>query len=272
MSQPASPSARIAGLALVACLAAAAELGPPQEVAFTARHDGSRQAYLELLPQPFDAKARHAVLIALHGHGSDRKQFATDGRAECRAARDAAAARGMIFVAPDYRAPTSWMGPAAEADLVQLIGELKRRHQVGRVVLMGASMGGTSALIFTALHPDLVDGTVALNATANLVEYRGFPDAIAASYGGTREANPKEYRRRSPELAPQAFVRPLACTVGGTDTVVPPDSVRRLAQRLRRDRREVLLIDRPAGGHDTTYEDSAQALAFVLDRVLKGTP
>lgn len=254
---------------LATCLAAA-ELGPPEERSFTARLDGSEQRYLELLPRPFDAKAVHHVLIALHGHGSDRRQFASDKRGECQGARDAAAAHGMIFISPDYRAPTSWMGPAAEADLVQLIAELRQRHRVGKVVVMGGSMGGTSALIFASLHPELVAGVVALNGTANLVEYRNFAEAIAASYGGSREARPEEYRRRSAELHAEAFTMPLACTVGGQDTVVPPDSVRRLAAELTRRRREVLLLDRPQGGHATDLADTRTAMDFVLDRALAG--
>lgn len=255
------------------CLVGAAELGPPQDLAFTARCDGSQQRYIEMLPQPFDAQSVHHVLIALHGHGSDRQQFATDKRGECQAARDAAAGRGMIYISPDYRAKTSWMGPAAEADLAQLIAELRTRHKVGKVVLMGGSMGGTSALIFTSLHPDLVAGVVSLNGTANLIEYRNFSEAIAASYGGTREAKPEEYRKRSAELNPQAFTMPIAFTVGGKDATVPPDSVRRLAAVLQSRHRQVLLIDRPAGGHATTYADTMQAMTFVLDRVLpQGKP
>jgi len=261
------------GLLCAVCCAGAAEFTPPEERTFTAQLDGSEQRYLELLPQGFDAKAVHHVLIALHGHGSDRHQFATDPRGECKGARDAAAARGMIYISPDYRAKTSWMGPAAEADLVQLIAELRTRHKVGKVVIMGGSMGGTSALIFTSLHPDLIAGVVSLNGTANMVEYRNFSDAIAASYGGTREAKPKEYRKRSAELNPKAFTMPIAFTVSGNDTAVPPDSVRRLATVLTKSNKHVLILDRPDAGHATSYAETMQAMEFVLDRVLgKGKP
>lgn len=253
---------------LAACIVAAAELGPPQEISFTATFDGSKQLYLELLPQPFNPKVEHHVLIGLHGHSYDRRQFATEPRGECKAPRDLAAARNLIFVSPDYRAPTSWMGPAAEADLVQIINDLRKRHKVGKIILMGGSMGGTSAMIFTSLHPDLIAGTVCLNATANLVEFRNFEAAIATSYGGTREAKPEEYRKRSPELNPKSLTKPIAFTVGGKDTAVPPDSVRRLAAVLPKSNPAVLLIDRPTVGHSTSYDDTAQAVTFVLDRAL----
>ena len=94
-----------------------------KEMTFKARQDGTDQKYLLRLPAGFDADKPHDLMIALHGHGSDRHQYASDPRDECRAARDVAAKHGMIFVSPDYRG-NSWMGPAAEADVAQLIGEL----------------------------------------------------------------------------------------------------------------------------------------------------
>ena len=95
------------------------------DVSFAAACDGREQRYVLMPPTMFNRKKPHDLLIALHGHGSDRWQFIRDPRNECRATRDAAAAHGMIYVSPDYRAKTSWMGPKAEADLVQIIGELK---------------------------------------------------------------------------------------------------------------------------------------------------
>ena len=172
----------------------------PLDMAFTSKLDQTEQRYVVVLPEKFDPTARQSVLIALHGHGSDRWQFVKDGRDECRAARDAAVAERMIFVSPDYRARTSWMGPAAEADLLQILDELCAKYRVARVVLTGGSMGGTGALTFAALHPQRIDGVVSMNGTANLVEYDQFQEAIAASFGGSKQDKPDEYRKRSAEL------------------------------------------------------------------------
>ncbi len=238
-----------------------------EDVSFKANCDGTEQKYVTVFPDGYSADKPCAVLIALHGHGSDRWQFVKDARGECRAARDAAAAHGMLFVSPDYRAKTSWMGPKAETDVLQIIAELKRRHRVTKIILCGGSMGGTGALTFTALHPGLVDGVVPLNGTANLVEFAGFPDAIAASFGGTKAQVPDEYRRRSAEFWPHRFTMPVAATTGGKDRVVPPDSVRRLLDIVKMKNSNVLLIHRPDGGHSTTYEDSKTAIEFVVSRV-----
>lgn len=236
----------------------------PKEIVFTAEHDGSEQRYVELLPSGYDPARVHDVVLAFHGHGSDRWQFIKDERGECRGVRDAAAKYGLILVSPDYRAKTSWMGPAAEADVVQIIAELKKRHHLGRVFLAGGSMGGTAVLTFTVLHPELVAGVCSLNGTANLVEYEKFQEARTASFGGTKAEVPEEYRKRSAEFFPDKFTMPVAFTTGGKDESVPPQSVLRLAEALKQAKRRVLSLHREEGGHSTSYEDTVTAMEFML--------
>lgn len=253
-------------LAFVAVLICTSSLlaNEPNEVVFKAKADGTEQRYVEILPPGFDATQTHHLMIALHGHGSDRWQFIRDNRGECKGARDVATRQGMIFVSPDYRAKTSWMGPKAEADMVQMIGELRERHKVGKIFLMGGSMGGTAALTFTALHPELIAGVCSLNGTANLLEYEKFLDAIQASFGGTKKQIPEEYKKRSAEFWPKKFTMPVACTTGGKDEVVPPQSVLRLLDQLKKDGRRVLSIHRENGGHSTGYEDTCAVLEFII--------
>ncbi|HOI57010.1 MAG TPA: alpha/beta fold hydrolase [Phycisphaerae bacterium] len=245
----------------------------PVDVEFKADLDKTVQKYVEMLPRQFDAKKPHDLMIALHGHGSDRWQYVNQARGECRGARDMAARHNMIFVSPDYRASTSWMGPAAEADMVQLIGLLRKKHRVRRVFLVGASMGGTSSLIFAALHSDLVDAVISSNGTANMIEYENFQDAIARSYGGDKKTVPDEYKKRSPELAWKRFTMPLALTVGGKDKDVPPDSVRRLyAQLQKAGKKDLLMIDRENTGHSTSYDDTVAAIDFVVKAAATSKP
>jgi len=235
-----------------------------QDVAFHANCDGTEQRYVLMLPEPFESGRPHDVLVALHGHGSDRWQFAKDMRDECRAVRDVAAEHDMIFVSPDYRAKTSWMGPKAEADVVQIIEELKQRYAVRKVFLCGGSMGGTACLTFAARHPDLIDGVASMNGTANLLEYDNFQDAIRESFGGTKAEVPLEYKNRSAEYWPERFTMRVGITAGGRDKSVPPESVLRLADVLKQLRRPVLVVYRKDGGHHTNYEDARQVLEFAI--------
>ena len=262
-------------LVMGADLANADENAGMQDIAFTAACDCTTQHYVLMLPKGFDPEQPHDVLIVLHGHGSDRWQFPKSPRDECRAARDAAAAYGMIFVSPDYRAKTSWMGPKAEADIVQIIADLKARHRVGEMIVCGGSMGGSSCLTFAALHPDLVDGVASMNGTANHVEYENFQDAIRASFGGDKKEIPEEYKKRSAEYWPERFTMPVGITAGGKDEAVPPGSVLRLADVLKKMGRDVLLIYREEVGHETGYEDARSMLDYVIEKAretAKGKP
>lgn len=238
-----------------------------EDVAFVARFDKTEQRYVVVRPKGFDPKQVNTAIVALHGHGSDRWQFVKQDRGECKGTRDAAAAHGFLLVCPDYRATTSWMGPAAEDDVLQILDELDEKYGVRRVIVSGGSMGGASALAFAALHPDRVAGCVSLNGTANMVEYENFSDAIAASYGGTKRERPEVYRSRSAELHADVLKMPLAMTTGGKDTAVPPDSCLRLAAKLQKLGRPVELIHRPDGGHATNYDDTVKAFAFVIKQL-----
>lgn len=267
------PYLRFAAISVIGLIAgapgtAAERWGAPQDVEFRSETDGSAQRYIELLPEPFDPATEAHLLVVLHGHGSDRWQYVRQDRGECRGARDVALKHGMIFLSPDYRAPDSWMGPAAEADLVQILREVRGRRRIGKVVLGGGSMGGTSVLIFAALHPERIDGVVSQNGTANMLEYDRFQDSIRRWYGGTKQEQPDEYRKRSPELAAARLTMPIALTTGGQDTLVPPASVLRLAKQLETSPPEVLLLHREDGGHATDYDDTVRAYEFVVQRVL----
>jgi dipeptidyl aminopeptidase/acylaminoacyl peptidase len=258
--------------------------GAMEDAEFKAAFDGTVQKYIIRLPEGFDSSRACDLMIALHGHGADRRQYATDGRGECKGARDVAGKHGMIFVSPDYRATMSWMGPAAEADVVQLIGLLRKQYSVGKVFLVGGSMGGTAALTFTALHPELVDGVSSQNGVANLLEYAvdfvGIQAAIKDAFGGRKDETPQQYKRRCPdeyrkrsaELFAERFTMPVSFTVGGKDDIVPPQSVRRLAAAVRKHNADVLLIDRPQGGHETNYEDTVAALEFIIKAAAKRRP
>ena len=258
---------------LIASVAfAASGLGPPTDIEFTATVDGSAERYVEMLPLGFDATQQHHVIMALHGHGSDRWQFVKQSRGTGNQARKIAAKHDLIFIAPDYRAKTSWMGPKAEADVIQIITELRAKYKVGKLFLVGGSMGGSSVLSFTAMHPDLVAGVCSCNGTANHLEYQNFQRYIQASFGGTKAQIPLEYKKRSAEYWPEAFTMPVAITASGKDTSVPPHSVMRLANVLKQMKRKVLLIYRAERGHNTAAVDAEAGLKFVVENALGIAP
>lgn len=258
----------IAGAALLCSLTTGAlaadtpTLGPPTDVTFKARFDGSEQHYLEMLPAGFIASEPHSLMIALHGGGSDRHQYATDPRDECKGARDVAAKYSMVYISPDCRGKGAYMGPAAESDMLQIIRDTRKKYKIDRVFLVGASMGAMNALTFTVLHPELVSGVSAQNAHVNYLEHHG--ESVEQSFGGTPREVFAEYKKRSAEYWPEKFTMPVAITIGGKDPLVAPDSARRFIAVLKDIGKKALLIEKPDGSHITNYEDTVAALEFVI--------
>lgn len=262
-------SAVIAINVLGCCLVMAKALDKSNDIEFKSALDQTVQKYILRLPVDFNDGMNHDLLIAFHGHGSDRVQFADHNLPPCLAVRDVASERNMIFVSPDYRATTSWMGPAAEADMVQIIDELKTKYKINKVFLCGGSMGGSSALTFGVLHPDMVAGVAAMNPTANHLEFTGFQDAIAQSFGGTKKDIPAEYKKRSAEYWPEKINFPVGITVGGKDTAVPPESALRFADILLKLGKDICLVNREQTEHVTSYDDARKILEYVIDTANK---
>jgi lysophospholipase L1-like esterase len=73
------------------------------------------------------------------------------------------------------------------------------------------------------------------------------------------------YRQRSAEFFPDRLTMPVATTTGGRDTLVPPDSVLRLMEALKKQGSPAMSLHRPEGGHDTNYEDTRSAFRFVME-------
>ena len=241
--------------------------GSVAEISFLASADGSKQRYVRALPKAFHPDRVYDILIALHGAGSDRWQFIRDPRAEARAVRDVATAQQMILIAPDYRATESWMNSLATSDVLQIIQAIRLEFRVGRVFICGGSMGGSACLTFAALYPDLIDGVVSLNGTANYFEQKTHVESIQRAFGGTKAEVPEEYQLRSAEYWPERLTMPTALVVGGQDRSLPPHSARRLAHLLDTLGHQVLLIDRTERGHDATYGDTLAALEFATQRL-----
>jgi pimeloyl-ACP methyl ester carboxylesterase len=225
-----------------------------------------------LLSSPFNGGTDWVVMI--HGHGSEGNQ---------------------LFVRPDLRTDflplwlgqglglltvnlrgNAWMSPAAAADLTALLGWLRRNHSVGRVIFASGSMGGTSNLIYAALHPTEVDGVIALCPATDLTDYLSWcaskqlpilseiAAAIIGAYGGDPRTQRDIYRRHSAVLNAAKLRMPVVVVHATGDDIIPVAQSRALAAAMPKGTpfryREI-----EGGHHDTPLAEFPWAWEALTD-------
>ena len=144
------------------------------------------------------------------------------------------------------------MGPAAEADVADIIKELRARYNPGKVLLTGGSMGGTSALIFAARNAALIDGVYALCPATDTAEiFPSFSDQFLKSYGGSPTEVPEVYRERSSRhYADELSGLPVAIIHGDEDALLPVSHSRILVESLRTQNARLQYVEIEGCGHD----------------------
>ncbi len=268
-------------LALSAALTLQADARPqppealpaPTRETFNCTADGSCWPYLIQTPE-----APQAVVLYLHGHYGDEYQGMAEGsyndcfgklRREC-------IRRQWAYVTTWYGGNT-WMGPLAEQGVAELITALRVRWPGVPVYVTGGSMGGSSALVFAHVRPDLVDGVVALCPAGDIETYYRFASAsaepvlaniasaIRIHYTIDGHELMAELDRRSAARHAENLTMPVYIIHGAKDTLIPIDGTRALVERLRALKRPIEYIEQPEGEHDTpvTAVDWPAALDFI---------
>lgn len=215
-------------------------------------------------------------VVVLHGHGSGADQLFTrqDLRSTWLPALDAA---GVGLLCPNTRG-NAWMSPGAAADLLSLIQALRQREGAGNVVLLGGSMGGTGALIFSALYPQWVQGCVAICPATDLTRYAAWcqarqsqqpilgqiRSAIAHAYDTAPEAIPAGHRVM---LQAERLTMPLYIAHDQGDAIIPASESEQLAERLRAAGAPARCVIRPGGNHDSALPLAPDGLRYVLSQI-----
>jgi len=159
--------------------------------------------------------------------------------------------RGWAILVPDHRGSTghgraftqALAGRWGEADVADVAAGLRAAVERGwcdpaRMVVMGASAGGFTALNVLAAHPGLCRAGVDLYGVADLValsqvDYRyerHYPHSLVGPLPDRADA----YRERSPVNRVGAITEPVLILQGRDDVVVPPVQSEALAAALTR--------------------------------------
>ena len=142
-------------------------------------------------------------------------------------------------------------------------------------MLLGGSGGATSAIAYALVHPETVDGVIAMGmcdllARLDFARKSQIPvlqqlaKTVFAAYGGTPEEKPAPYQARSMLAHPDRLTMPVVLTMGEADPLIPVAETRKIAAVMK-DKPHFVYHEVPRGNHDSALrvDVDLQTLAVV---------
>lgn len=138
---------------------------------------------------------------------------------------------------------TSYMSPAATQDLTDILDYCQTKFGCEKIILVGGSGGASSAMAYACVHPEKIDGVIAMGMcdilarldfarkSENEVLTR-LAETTFAAYGGTPEEKPQLYKERSVLLNARKLDMPIILTMGEADPLIPVVETRKIAEAL----------------------------------------
>ena len=199
------------------------------------------------------------AIIYLHGSFSSADQLFT--RQDIRAFWLTRILAGRHPLLSINMRGTSYMSPAATRDLTDLLDDCRREYRLGKIVLLGGSGGASSAMAYACVHPERVDGVIAMGMcdivarlnfarSSELPTLRKLAAAVFAAYGGTPEELPAVYRARSVLAQADKLRMPIVLTMGEKDALIPVVETRKVVAALK-DKPGFQYREIPGGNHDS---------------------
>lgn len=156
---------------------------------------------------------------------------------------------------------TSYMSPAATADMTQLLNYAQTELGCKNFVLLGGSGGASSAMAYAVLEPQNLHGVIAMGMCDLLarIEFarrsnnkvlQDLATCVFNAYGGTPEEKPELYHARSVLSHLDRLTMPIVLTMGEKDTLIPVAETRKIAAAMR-DKPNFQYREVPQGNHDS---------------------
>jgi len=213
------------------------------------------------------------LIVYLHGHGSNADQLL--GRKDiCDVATRFLVERNYSVISPNYRG-NSWMSEAAQYDLVQILHSEKQLLKWRRLLMISGSMGGTSNLIFSMHHTELVDGVGVMGAATDLSEYASWLSkqkelpVLTQICDAIRMAFPTaETMKKNSAIHQVEYLKelPIVYYHGEADAVIPVTQARAFAEKLK-DSTNFIYHEISGGNHDSPlscYREILQKLLALI--------
>ena len=238
----------------------------PEKITYTSKVDGAQDWYMLC-----NAGRGTDCLVYLHGHGSRGDQLFT--RADIKDRLPLIAKLGLSVIAPDLRG-NSWMCPTVVEDLADILVSCREKYGFRHFIFVSGSMGGTGAMSFAVLHPELVAAVGVMGGATNLRRYREFLrhgklsihkeilDAIEAHY------TESDYDFHDVSAQAEKLTMPLYYAHGTADGIMPKTEMYDLRDKLDGRPGKVFRAI-PHGGHDSPIPLFGEMLSYLLGQIGK---
>jgi dipeptidyl aminopeptidase/acylaminoacyl peptidase len=190
--------------------------------------------------------------LVLHLHGGPTGQAVADWNARVQWLVQ----RGFAVLQSNYRGSSGYgrayaqalAGRWGERDVADAAAAVRHAVKEGwrdpdRVVVMGGSAGGFTALLLAALHPQLVHGVIALFPVTDLLDLAATTHRFESGYHlqlvGPLPGTAATYRERSPIAVAANITAPVLLLHGSADRAVNPEQSAALARALPNAERHV---------------------------------
>lgn len=229
---------------------------------------------------PGDEGPRPPAIVRVHGGPTDQATAAFSAEVQFLATR------GYVVLEVNYRGSTGYgrayaqalRGEWGVADVADAIGAARYLGDAGiadpaRIVIMGGSAGGFTALEALCQAPDLFRAGVVRYAVTNLFTLAADTHKFEARYldglvGPLPEAAAR-YRERSPLFHAERIAAPLLIFQGADDRVVPPEQAEALVAALRRRGVPHAYHLFPGEGHGWRRAETVEAYYRALEAFLR---
>lgn len=197
-------------------------------------HFGKNVGYVQL-PADYSPKRKYPCLLFFSGRGGNHmdSNFSAPDFEEFR---KEASRRGYVVAIPDY-GTDSWMNDTASKIIDEMVEHLKANVSIEpEVCVIGCSMGGLSALIYTARHYHEVCAVVDVFGITDMERFyteSGYKDSIGTAFDGSPTQNPQAYTKSSAiNYTDELSSLPVFVIHGTLDIVVPLAYSERLCREL----------------------------------------
>ncbi len=218
-------------------------------------------------------------VVCTHGHGSHGDQLYT--RADIKSKwLPSFLSYGLGILTPNLR-DNAWMSPNAASDLHSLLNYVRQTYGATKFVFVGGSMGGSSNVIYAAVHPEDIAGVVALCPSTDLITYHPWcaaqtsnallqeiANAIRTNYGGLPTVVQERFANHSGVLnAEKMMTMPMFVAHGSADTIIPVTGSRQLAEALAGNP-DFKYLEIAGGDHEAPLiAPFDEAMEWVMSRV-----